>query len=155
MLPKYSYHPKISKACLIKKEKHLERPKFIFKELEVKVTIKGQQHLGAAIESKEFKQEYMASMINNWNNQLVYFYKIAETEPQAAYAGFIGVFKSSFTYFRWRISDTDEYFQRTEDTVPNKFTLATSGSHIVKSYCHSYDRISKLKMYRKRISSVN
>ena len=51
-------------------------------------------------------------------------------EPQAAYAAFIGGFKSKFTHFLRTIPDIHDYFQPIEDTIANKFTPAISGSHI-------------------------
>ena len=57
--PKYGYYPKPSKYHLILKEEHLDKAKFIFKGSEVKITKSGQRHLGAAIESTEFKREYI------------------------------------------------------------------------------------------------
>ena len=52
------------------------------------------------IDSKQFKREYIESVVNNWNDQLILMYlsKIAEIRPQAAYAVFIMGFKSKFTY---------------------------------------------------------
>ena len=83
----------------------------IFKGSEVEITKSGKQHLGAAIGSKEFKREYIESMVNNWNDQLISLSKIAEMDPQATYAAFIGGFKSKFTYFLRTIPDIHEYFQ--------------------------------------------
>ena len=83
----------------------------IFKGSEVKITKSSKQHLGAAIGSKEFKREYIESMVNNCNDQLISLSKIAEMEPQAKYAAFIGGFKSKFTYFLRTIPDIHEYFQ--------------------------------------------
>ena len=47
------------------KEEHFDRAKFIFKGSEVKITKTGQWHLRAAMENKEFKREYIKSMVNN------------------------------------------------------------------------------------------
>ena len=47
------------------KEERFGRAKFTFKGSEVKITKSGQQHLGAAIGSKEFKREYIESMVIN------------------------------------------------------------------------------------------
>ena len=132
MGPKYGYYPKPSKSHLIVKEEHFDREKFIFKGSEVKITKSGQQHLGAAVGSKEFKQEYIESMVNNWNDQLISLSKIAEMEPQAAYAAFIGGFKSKFTYFLPTIPDIHKYFQPIEDTIANKFIPAISGGCFVQ-----------------------
>ena len=79
------------------KEEDLYRAKFIFKGSEAKITKSGQRHLGAAIGSKEFKRDYVKSLVNNWNGQVIYLSKIAGMEPQAAYAAFNGGFKSKFT----------------------------------------------------------
>ena len=129
--PKYGYYPKPSKSHLIMKEEHSGRSKFIFKGSEVKIAKSGQRHLGAAVGSKKFKREYIKSMVNNCNDQLISLFKIAEMEPQAAWAAVIGGFKSKFTYFLRRIPDIHEYFQPIEDTLANKFKPAISGGRFV------------------------
>ena len=113
------------------KEERFGRAKFTFKGSEVKITKSGQQHLGAAIGSKEFKREYIESMVINWNDQLISLSKIAEMEPQAAYAAFIGGVKSKFSYFLRTIPDIHEYSQPIKDTIANKFIPAISGGHFV------------------------
>ena len=52
-------------------------------------------------------------------------------EPQAAYAAFIGGFKSKFTYFLPIIPDIHEYFQSIKDTIANKFMPVILGGRIV------------------------
>ena len=52
-------------------------------------------------------------------------------EPQAAYAAFIGGFKSKFTYFLPTIPDIHEYFQPIKDTIANKLIPAILGGRIV------------------------
>ena len=73
------------------KEENLDRAKFIFRGNKVKITINGQRQLGAAIGSKEFKREYIESMLNNWSDQLIHLSKIAEMEPQLG-------FKSTYNF---------------------------------------------------------
>ena len=99
MGPKYDYYPKPSKFHLTIKEEHLDRAKFIFKRSEVKITKNGQRHFGVVIGSKEFTQEYIESMVNNCNDQFIYLSKTGEMEPRAAYAAFIGGFKSNVYIF--------------------------------------------------------
>ena len=67
------------------KEENLDRAKFIFRGNKIKITINGQRQLGAAIGSKEFKREYIESMLNNWSDQLIHLSKIAEMEPQLGF----------------------------------------------------------------------
>ena len=92
------------------KEYHLDKTKFIFKGSEAQIAKIGQGHLGAAVGSKEFKREYIESVVNNWKDQLIYLSKIPEMELQAAYAAFIGGFKSKFTYFLRTVPDIHDYF---------------------------------------------
>ena len=75
-------------------------------------------------------------MVNNWNDQLIPLSKIAEMEPQAAYAVFIGSFKSKLTYFRRTMPNIHEYFQPIEDTIANKFIPAISGGCFVNDVEH-------------------
>ena len=96
---KYGYYPKPSNTHLIVKEEHLDKARFIFKGSEIKITKSSQRHLGAAIGSKEFKREYIESMVNSWKDQLIYLSKIAEMETQAAYVAFIGASKVSLRIF--------------------------------------------------------
>ena len=96
-----------------------------------KILKNGQRHLGTVIDSKQFKREYIESVVNNWNDQLILIClsKIAEIRPQAAYAVFIMGFKSKFTYILWTILDNLKYFQPTEETIANKFIPAISGHY--------------------------
>ena len=64
---------------------YYKNSKIIFKGSEVKITKTGQRNLGAAIGKKEFEQEYIESMVNNWSHQLISLSIIAEMEPQAEY----------------------------------------------------------------------
>ena len=66
-------------------------------------------------------------MVNTWEDQLIYLSKIAKTEPQPAYAAFIGGFKSKFTCFLRTIPDFHDYFQSVENTIAKKFITAISG----------------------------
>ena len=117
MGPKYGYYPKPSKSHLIVKEEHLDKVKFIFKGSEVKITKRGQRHLGAVIGSKEFKREYIESMVNKWKDQLIYSSKIAKMDPEALHIVFIGGFKGKFRYFLGTIPDIHDYFQPIEVEV--------------------------------------
>ena len=80
-------------------------------------------------------------MVNNWNDQLISLSKIAEMEPQAAYAAFIEGFKSKFLYFLQTIPDIHEYFQPTEVTISNELIPAISGlSSILNVNSYHYQR---------------
>ena len=102
--PKHGYYPKPSNSRLIVKEEHLNKAKFIFKGSEAEIAKISQQHLGVAVGSKEFKREYIESVVNNWKDQLMYLSKIP------VYAACIGSCKSKFTYFLRTVPDIHDYF---------------------------------------------
>ena len=54
--------------------------------LRVNLTAERKRHLGAVIESTEYRDEYVKDLIKDWDNQLTILSIIAETQPQAAYA---------------------------------------------------------------------
>ena len=61
----------------------------MFKDTDIKITSDGMRHLGAAIGSKDFKDSYVLQKIQEWIDSVERLTKIAVTEPQAAFSGFI------------------------------------------------------------------
>ena len=128
--PKYGYYPKPSKSHLIVKSNHIERATEVFIDTEVQITTEGQKHLGAVIGSNEFKKTYVEDLVWNWNEQLKLLCKIAEIEPQAAYAAFIGGFQGKLTYFLRTIPDIKNFLHPIDETIKSRFIPAISGGQI-------------------------
>ena len=49
--PEYGYYQQVDKTWIIVKPKHLEEAQMIFKGTDIKITVEGRKHLGAAIGS--------------------------------------------------------------------------------------------------------
>ena len=77
------------------REQYLENATETFTRSEVKITTKGEKHLGAAIGSADFKASYIKLPVDNWIDQLKLLSKFAESEHQSAYSAFVGGFKES------------------------------------------------------------
>ena len=60
----------------------------LFANSSVNITTEGKRHLGAVIGSTEYRDEYVKSLVKDWNNQLNILSTIAETQPQAVYLAF-------------------------------------------------------------------
>ena len=88
---------------------------------EVKITTEGKRHLGAVIGNKSFKKSYSQSLVDEWIIQLKLLSKIAESEPQSAYAAFVGGFRGKLTYFMRTIPSLGESLKPLEDVIA--FTL--------------------------------
>ena len=66
--PKYCYFPKASKSYLIVQEDQLGETRNVFDDSNMNIRKK---HLGAAIGSNKYREEYVKDLINDWNNQLI------------------------------------------------------------------------------------
>ena len=69
--PKYGYYPLASKTILIVKAEHLRKAQDIFGECGVKITTDGERHMGAAIGSMEYKEEYVKRKVEKWIDDIV------------------------------------------------------------------------------------
>ena len=57
--PNLGYYPNAKKCWLITKPEKLERARVIFEETAINISTQGQKHLGAALGSKEYLEEYV------------------------------------------------------------------------------------------------
>ena len=65
--PKYGYFPKPIKTVLLVKDRSLEKPaKDLFKNSGVQIRFDGHKHLGAAIGTEEFNDNYIKNKIEKW-----------------------------------------------------------------------------------------
>ena len=77
LVPKFGYFPEGAKSRLVVNENVTEHAQYVFKETKIKVTPKGQQHLGVNIGSKRFKQNYSQEKMDQWIKELQALCKIA------------------------------------------------------------------------------
>ena len=85
----------------------------------IKITTKGQRHLGAAIGQEEFKNQYVSSKIDKWVKDLKELAKIAEVEPQAALSAYTKSLCHRWTYVQRTIPGISQLFAPLEDCIKN------------------------------------
>ena len=100
----------------------------IFDGTNINITCEGKRHLGAAIGTREFHQEYAEKKISKWCSEVERLAEFAKTQPQAAYAAFIHGEMHRFTYFLRTIPNMSGYLQPLDDVIENKFLPAILGS---------------------------
>ena len=86
--PGYGYHPKASKSWLLVKEAAGEEAKRVLSGTGVRITTEGKRPLRLAIGSSEFKEIFYKTTISPLVKQISRLAKVAQTQPQAAYAAF-------------------------------------------------------------------
>ena len=96
--PKMGYYPEPTKSWLIVKVEHLEEAKRIFNDTGLNITVDGRKHLGAAVGTSTFKNEYVAKKIDDWITQIETLAKIAWVEPHLSYIAFVYGMQNKFTY---------------------------------------------------------
>ena len=125
--PSYGYHVNPSKTHLIVKDKHRPTANSIFGDTDVKITSDGKPHLGAVLGTSSFTKLYVKSKVETLSEELDKLASIAETNPQAAYAGFSHGFVSKWTYLTRTIENVGPLLQPLEDIIREKLIPALCG----------------------------
>ena len=61
----------------------LDECKELFADSQINITLEGKRHLGAALGSVNFKDEYIDEKVRNWVNDIKTPADIAKTQPHA------------------------------------------------------------------------
>ena len=87
--PSIGYHSNAIKTHFVVKPELLDEAKKLFETTNVQITTHGHRHLGAAIGTSSFEEEYIANKIKKWTTEISSLSKPALSQPQAAYASFV------------------------------------------------------------------
>ena len=68
--PAFGYYPNASNIYLVVKQEHGTCARQLFADTEVHITLHGKRHLGAAIGSKSFTEEYVRNKVETWTNEI-------------------------------------------------------------------------------------
>ena len=120
----YGYYPNASKTWLVVKEGNLEEATAIFEGTDVTITVEGRRHVGAAIGSTTFIQNYIKQKASTWIRDVEYQSSIAASEPHPAYAAFTHGQINKWTYLSRTIPDIEEFLKPLEDTIRQQFLPA-------------------------------
>ena len=96
--PAYGYHVNASKTWLVVKEPHLSAAIFSFGNTQVNITTEGKPHLGAALGTQSYIDQYVAHKVQLWSSELKRISSIATSQPHAAYAAFTHGMASKWCY---------------------------------------------------------
>ena len=72
--PKYGYLPKSSKCHVVVKPEFEEKAYSIFEGTSIHITTGGTRHLGAVIDSKEYREEFVADKVKTWVKEIQLLY---------------------------------------------------------------------------------
>ena len=131
---RYGYYVKPSKSWLVLKDpSQLEETKNLFANSPINITIDGKRHLGAAIGTEIFKNEYMEDKVSKWCKEIEILADIAKSQPHAAYAAFIHGEQHKFTYFLRTIANISTILKPLDDMINNTFIPTLFGREITEN----------------------
>ena len=125
--PAFGYHPNASKTYLVVKQEHMTNAQELFVDTDVHITIQGKRHLGAAIGSRIFMEEYVASKVQTWTDEIKRLAKVATSQPHAAYAAFTHGLSSHWSYLMRTIPDIQHLLLPLKNEIHQTFIPALTG----------------------------
>ena len=118
---KMGYFSKTNKSWLIVKPEKYEAAKGIFKDTNLDITNEGKRHLGAVVDTEEFRKEYVIMRVNEWIAELKLLTKIAKFYPQAASCAFTSGFRQKFNYVIRTTTNISHLLQPIENVIRLEF----------------------------------
>ena len=100
--------------------------KELFADTEVHITIQGKRHLGAAIGSRTFTEEYVCNKVQTWSDEIKWLAKVATSQPHAAYAAFTHGLSSRWSYLLRTIPDIQDLMIPLENEIHQTFIPAVT-----------------------------
>lgn len=125
--PQYGYHPNPNKTWLVVKPEHLPAAEEQFQETGVKITTQGQRHLGAAIGSRNFVEDFVREKVLVWVSEIEKLSRIASFQPQAAHTVFTHGLMHRWTFLMRTVPGVEELFQPLEEVIRHQFLPALTG----------------------------
>ena len=102
----------------------------IFQNSQIKITVEGKRHLGAALGTNDFKISYISEKVENWCKKMEKLAEIAKTQPHAAYAAYVHGEVHRYTYFLRTLDDISEILEPLDRVITNDFIPSLFGTSI-------------------------
>ncbi len=114
-------------TCMVVKQEHETKARQLFAYTDVHITIQGKRHLGAAIGSRTFTEEYVCGKVHAWTDEIKRLAKVATSQPHAAYAAFTHGLSSRWTYLLRTIPGIQDLLIPLENEIHQTFIPALTG----------------------------
>ena len=96
----------------------------------INITTEGKRHLGAAIGSQQYKEEYINEKVAKWKTTIEALADIAKSQPHAAYAGYLHAEQHKYTYFKRTIIEISDNLKPIDNAIDNLFIPTLFGCEI-------------------------
>ena len=96
----------------------------------INVTIESHKHLGVALGSRSFLEEFVGEKVDKWVNEVTKLADFAISQPQACYAAFTFGLRHRWTYFLRTLPDIAESLEPLERAI-NEVLIPAVTDHTV------------------------
>ena len=128
--PPMGYFPNAKKCWLIIKPEREQAAREVFRDTAINVTTEGHKHLGAALGSRSFLEEYDGERVDEWVNEVTKLADFAISQPQASYGAFTIGLRHRWTYFLRTLQDIAESLEPLERAI-NEVLIPAVTDHTV------------------------
>ena len=115
------------KTWLIVKPAFFSDAQQLFEGTGVQATVEGKRHLGAALGSCLFTEQYVSEKVESWSCCVAKLTDIAKIHPHAAYTAFTHGLCNKWTYFLRTIPRISSLLRPLEVVISSKFLPALTG----------------------------
>ena len=112
-----------SKSWLIVKEEYLNTTNSTFEGTGVCNTHSGRWHLGSALGTRGFTEEYIQEKVTTWKPELERLASFAKTKPHAAFTALTHGLRSRWVYHLRTVERLAPLLQPLEDNSPTVHTI--------------------------------
>ena len=130
--PDLGYYPNAKKCWLITKPDKKDLAKAIFEGTAINISTQGQKHLGAALGSRAYLEEYVDGKVEEWVSQVVKLAEYATSNPQACYAAFTFGLRHRWTYFLRTLPDIEDLLEPLERAIADVLIPSITDHHCTK-----------------------
>ena len=125
--PSYGYYPNEPKSWLIVKEAVREDAEIVFANTGIQITSIGMRHLGSALGSEAFIQDFIQLKTSSWISEVECLSKFAQTQPHAAYSAYTHGLVGRWKYLCRTLPNVAPLLQPLETVIRTKFLPAVTG----------------------------
>ena len=139
MGPLFGYQPNALKCWLIVKPNKYEEAMEAFQNTGINVTTEGRRHLGAALGSRDFLEDYVNEKAEQWVEEVIKVSEFANSQPQACFAAYTFGSKHRWTYFMRTLPDIQDLLRPLEDALVSSF-IPSSTVILPNVNCQNYQQ---------------
>ena len=94
------------------------------------MTVEGKRHLGAALGSRSFTEQYVSEKVDSWSHCVAKLSDLAKVHPHYAYSAFTHGLCNKWTYFLRTIPGISSLLKPLEAVISSKFIPALMGRFV-------------------------